>query len=433
MEVCLITYTTQYRTGGSRLTRVAETLAAERANSGAQVRLVRVESKADFIAAIGAVREASDEVSELHFIGHSGMYGPMFRTMARPEQLSPHEWRGLAIPFAKDGAAYFHACRTARWFAPFFSRTFGVTAFGHHDYTTFSLSQKVFKWDAWGADEERPLYLIACPGMKSHGALASAKKYLGKAQAVPMKRYEPREVGLESTYEGLAGLYDEVFCDIRVRADEWRWLEARVPHDPEQTVLDIGCGNGALLHALASRIGHGIGVDTSLAMLERAQERCIRQDAAFHLVDGPKLPLEDNSVDVAISLLSFRYLDWDPLMEELRRVLRPGGRFLVVDMVTATPSLQEAPRAVVDSLRGALQRRLRPRFTEALTRLVDDPRWSTMLHYNPIRAQHEYVWYLESRFPGRTVEVLNIGTHARVLAFDSGPIEAGLAAPQAFP
>ena len=433
MDACLITYTTQYRTGGSRLTRVAETLAAERARSGAQVRLVRVESKGDFLGAIRDVHDAGDEISALHFVGHSGMYGPMFRTMAQPEQLSPHEWRSLAIPFTENGVAYFHACRTARWFAPFFSRTFAVTAYGHHDYTTFSLSPDAFKWDAWGPDEDRPLYLIACPGMKSHGALASARKYMGTAQAVPMKRYEPREVGPEATYEGLAGLYDEVFADIRVRADEWRWLDARVPSDPNQTVLDIGCGNGALLQALAPRVGHGIGLDSSPAMLQKAQERCRAQDTSFHLVNGPQIPLEENSVDLAISLLSFRYLDWDPLMGELRRVLRPGGRFLVVDMVTGTPTLQEAPRAVVDSLRGAVQRRLRPRFTRALTRLVADPRWATMLHYNPIRAQHEYVWYLESRFPGRTVEVLNIGTHARVLAFDSGPIEAGLPSPQSFP
>ena len=38
-----------------------------------------------------------------------------------------------------------------------------------------------------------------------------------------------------------------------------------------------------------------------------------------------------------------------------------------------------------------------------------------MLRYNPIRAQHEFVWYLESRFPGRHVETLNVGRHARVL------------------
>jgi len=153
----------------------------------------------------------------------------------------------------------------------------------------------------------------------------------------------------------------------------------------------------------------------------------------FHKVDGPSLPLPDGSVDIAVSLLSFRYLDWDPIMSELRRVLRPGGRILIVDMVTAAPGIGEIPRAIRDTARGMLQRRLRPGFAAALDRMVEDPRWNTMLHYNPIRAQHEVVWYLESRFPGRRVEVLNIGAHARVVAFDSGAIDAALLAPQSYP
>ena len=56
-----------------------------------------------------------------------------------PEQFSPHEWRTLDLPFAPDGEAFFHACRSARWFAPFFARTFNVPASGFHWYTTVSL------------------------------------------------------------------------------------------------------------------------------------------------------------------------------------------------------------------------------------------------------------------------------------------------------
>ncbi len=61
-------------------------------------------------------------------------------------------------------------------------------------------------------------------------------------------------------------------------------------------------------------------------------------------------------------------------------------------------------------------------YQQALERMVTDPRWQTMLAYNPIRAEHELVWYFESRFPGRRVETLNVGRHARVMAFDSGPL-----------
>ena len=56
-----------------------------------------------------------------------------------------------------------------------------------------------------------------------------------------------------------------------------------------------------------------------------------------------------------------------------------------------------------------------------------------MLRYNPIRAEHEMRWYLESRFPGRRVETINVGWNARVLAFDSGPLEPGNVAAQSYP
>jgi hypothetical protein len=56
-----------------------------------------------------------------------------------------------------------------------------------------------------------------------------------------------------------------------------------------------------------------------------------------------------------------------------------------------------------------------------------------MLSYNPIRAEHEMKWYLESRFPGQQVERLDIGVHNRVLAFDSGPLQPGTVPPQSYP
>jgi len=46
-----------------------------------------------------------------------------------------------------------------------------------------------------------------------------------------------------------------------------------------------------------------------------------------------------------------------------------------------------------------------------------------MLKHNPIRAEHEMKWYLESRFPGRKVEKINVGWNSCILAFDSGDIK----------
>jgi hypothetical protein len=56
-----------------------------------------------------------------------------------------------------------------------------------------------------------------------------------------------------------------------------------------------------------------------------------------------------------------------------------------------------------------------------------------MVRYNPIRAEHEYRWFLESRFPGNRLEVLTVTTTQRVVAFDSGPLAKGVHAPLSYP
>ncbi|HEX8695218.1 MAG TPA: class I SAM-dependent methyltransferase [Longimicrobium sp.] len=430
----LILYTTLYREGGDKFARAARTLAADRrsAHPDTVVRAEAVESKADVVARFRAARDEGREIDELHFIGHSGMYGPMFRTTSMPEQFSPHEWRTLEIPFAPGARAYFHACRTARWFAPFFARTFGVPAHGYHWYTTVSTRPDRFRWERLSVHRAPPLYVLGCPGRKSHGVLGSLAKYVtGRAEA--LQRFDPAPPEGDPTYDSVAGLYDEVFTDITVREDEWRWLDRALPREPVR-ILDIGCGNGALLLQLGSRAAHGVGVDASAAMIEHARRRSAGVPTLeFVHVDGPALPFPDASFDVVTSLLSFRYLDWDPVMNEIRRVLRPGGRLLVVDMVTAPVRWRETPRLLAGKAREYAGRLRRPGFTRRLRRMVADPRWRTMLRYNPIRAEHELRWYLESRFPGRRVETLNVGWNARVLAFDSGPLEPGTVAPQSYP
>jgi SAM-dependent methyltransferase len=168
-------------------------------------------------------------------------------------------------------------------------------------------------------------------------------------------------------------------------------------------------------------------------MIARARTRQTDPRLSFQTVDGPVLPFPDRSFDVVVSLLSFRYLDWDPIMNEIRRVLAPGGRLLIVDMVTVPTRWRELPRLFKSKARQLRAAAERPAFRRSLRALVGDPRWRVMLKYNPIRSEHELRWYLESRFPGRMVELLTLGWNTRVLAFDSGPLEPGWVAPQSYP
>jgi ubiquinone/menaquinone biosynthesis C-methylase UbiE len=170
-------------------------------------------------------------------------------------------------------------------------------------------------------------------------------------------------------------------------------------------------------------------------MIERARARhrhC--PHLRFERIHGPELPFGDGSFDLVVSFLSFRYLDWDPALREIERVLRPGGRLVVVDMVDKPIALREAPLLVRSSVAHLWTRLRHRRFVDHVKRLTRSTAWHQMLAYNPIRAEHEYRWYLESRFPGRTLQVLSASRTARVVAFDSGPKDGTWRlAPMSFP
>ena len=420
-DLIVILYTTLYRKGGKQFQRVAETLAAEKKDVSTEVWCSAIESKEEIKAVFREIVAAGKEIREFHFIGHSGMYGPMYGTVSYPEQFSPYEVANLQIPFAKNAIAHFHCCRSARWFAPYFARVQQVTTGGYHWYTAFSSRKDRFKWPT-GRDTK--LYCFGCPGRRSHGLFASVKKYAGWMPAEPMKFFEPGKDQVDDSYNAVAKLYAATFQDIKVRRDEFQYLMKHLPTDKDIKVLDIGCGNGALLKELSSRIGTGVGVDVSERLLEEAREaHQALTHLSFQKIDGPKLPFEEDTFDVVTSLLSFRYLDWDPIMLEIERVLKRDGKLIIIDMVTAPVKWSEWPTFLRGKLSHYRDRSKHPEFYRDLTRLVNHPDWKRMLKYNPIRSQHEMKWYLESRFPGRKVEVINVGMHSRILAFDSGDMK----------
>ena len=105
--------------------------------------------------------------------------------------------------------------------------------------------------------------------------------------------------------------------------------------DPGLAVADLGCGTGAVAEALAALAREVIAVDDSESMLAA----CRRRLAACSNVQIRKgqlesLPLEPASVDAATAILVLHHLP-DPAraLAEVARVLRPGGRLVVVDML----------------------------------------------------------------------------------------------------
>ncbi|MBV9736501.1 MAG: metalloregulator ArsR/SmtB family transcription factor [Acidisphaera sp.] len=101
-------------------------------------------------------------------------------------------------------------------------------------------------------------------------------------------------------------------------------------------LLDIGTGTGRLLELLAPRLEAGLGIDASRAMLALARTRLSRAGlahCAVRLADMYRLPLADASFDHALLQMVLHYAE-DPagVLAEAARVLRPGGRLVVVDL-----------------------------------------------------------------------------------------------------
>ena len=130
------------------------------------------------------------------------------------------------------------------------------------------------------------------------------------------------------------------------------WLLGRV--DPGSVVLDLGCGAGTDLLIAAQMTGpqgRVIGVDMTSSMLERARASAREMDIdniELHEALIEELPLEDASVDIVISNGVIDLVpDKDAVFDEIDRVLRPGGRLQLADVIIHHEVSEDA-RARID-------------------------------------------------------------------------------------
>ena len=130
------------------------------------------------------------------------------------------------------------------------------------------------------------------------------------------------------------------------------------PLNPGEAVLDIGCGAGVDTLVAAHLVGPGgrvVGMDVTPAMVERARAHLARLGLAnvtFQVGEAEALPFPDGTFDVVISNGVFNLtLDKEQALREAHRVLKPGGRLMLADMVL----VQELPPDQADKVENWFQ------------------------------------------------------------------------------
>ncbi len=151
--------------------------------------------------------------------------------------------------------------------------------------------------------------------------------------------YEGQEqrVGyIRHLFDASASSYDRINDWMSLRTGERYRLDAlrRIGVEQGQSVLDIACGTGVMaMHeqALVGPQGEVIAIDPSIPMLQQAATRGVHLRAAGA---AEQLPLPDRSVDLISMGYALRHVsDLRVAFAEFLRVLKPGGRLLILEMV----------------------------------------------------------------------------------------------------
>lgn len=131
-------------------------------------------------------------------------------------------------------------------------------------------------------------------------------------------------------YTAFSGLYDSAVRRLPVWST---WLEQALRHIEGPRVLEVSFGTGYLLTQYAHRV-QAHGVDLNRGMLETAGSNLARsaQMAALVQANVERLPYRNESFDSLVNTMAFSgYPDGARALAEMKRVLRPGGKLILID------------------------------------------------------------------------------------------------------
>jgi len=138
--------------------------------------------------------------------------------------------------------------------------------------------------------------------------------------------------GVQTMFDRIAPVYDVMNRVMTAGLDQrWRRATVKAVVEPGDRVLDAACGTGDLAVIAAKAGGNVTGLDFSEPMLDRARRKAPELD--WVRGDLLALPFEDESFDAATVGFGVRNVaDLPGALEELRRVLKPGGRVGILEI-----------------------------------------------------------------------------------------------------
>ncbi len=144
-------------------------------------------------------------------------------------------------------------------------------------------------------------------------------------------------------YDFISGIYDALIAPLEQRQADMALRELDIRGG--ESVLEIGSGTGRALSRIAALCGKGgraSGIDISPKMCALARKRLAREgfDAAIACADATKLPYPDSSFDAVFSSFAielFDTADMASVLSESFRVLKPGGRLVIISLSKEEP------------------------------------------------------------------------------------------------